>query len=73
MRMYANSSFSLECNKVIVDTDDPDFVAVRFYQGHNSVHTVYLSPRDGKRLEWLRSIDAHDKTILVEETDADAN
>lgn len=71
--MYASSSFSLECNKVVIDTDDPEFVALRFYQGHSAAHTVYLSLSEGKKFEWLRSIEAKDKTILVEEVNADAN
>lgn len=71
--MYASSSFSLECNKVLIDTDDPEFVAIRFYQGSAARHTVYLSLSEGKRFEWLRSIEAKDQTILVEEVNADAN
>ena len=71
--MYASSSFSLECNKVLIDTDDPEFVAIRFYQGFTAKHTVYLSLSEGKRFEWLRSIESKDQSILVEEVNADAN
>ena len=71
--MYASSSFSLECNKVVIDTDDPEFVGIRFYQGDKPTHTVYISVSEGKRFEWLRSIEAKDQTILVEEVNADAN
>jgi len=71
--MYASSSITLECTRVVIDTDDPEFVGIRFIQNGSSAHTVYLSVSEGKRLQWLRSVEERDQTILVEEVNANAN
>ena len=72
--MYTSMSGTIECTRVVILTDDPDFVAIKFYQGqHDCPLTVYASASDGKTFEFFTGIEAKDVTILLEETNAKAD
>ena len=72
--MYTSMSGTIECTRVVMYTDDPNFVAIKFYQGnHTCPLTVYASAQDGKTFEFFTGIEAKDVTILLEEADAKAN
>ena len=72
--MYTSMSGTIECTRVVMYTDDPDFVAIKFYQGkHDCPLTVYASVSDGKKFEFFTGIEAKDVTILLEETDAETD
>jgi len=72
--MYTSISGTIECTRVVMYTDDPNFVAIKFYQGqHDCPLTVYASASDGKTFEFFTGIEAKDVTILLEETDAKAD
>ena len=71
MKMYTSMSGTIECTRVVMYTDDPNFVAIKFYQGqHDYPLTVYASASDEKTFEFFTGIEAKDVTILLEETDA---
>lgn len=72
--MYTSMSGTIECTRVVMYTDDPNFVAIKFYQGnHTCPLTVYASAQDGKTFEFFTGIEAKDVTILLEETDAETD
>ena len=71
MKMYTSMSGTIECTRVVMYTDDPNFVAIKFYQGqHDCPLTVYASASDEKTFEFFTGIEAKDVTILLEEIDA---
>lgn len=71
--MYTSITNTIECTKVIVDTEQKDFVSFKFYQGRNLVLTTHASASSDKEFEFFKPIEAHDVTILLEETDATAD
>lgn len=72
--MYTRMNGTIDCTKVVIYTDDPNFVAIKFHQGQNEIPlTVYASARDGKTFEFFTGIESKDVTILLEETNAKAD
>lgn len=70
---YVSITNTVESTRVIVDTGNPDFVAIRFYNGNDVVATCYASCPDGKEYVMLSPIDFRDQTILMEAEDAESN
>ena len=67
---YVKINNTVECTRVVMYTDDPNFVAIKFYQNRDCVMTAYASAADGKTFEFFTGIEAKDVTILLEETNA---
>ena len=72
-RGYVSITNTIESTRVVVDTNDPDFVAIRFYNGRDVVATCYASCPDGKQYVMLSPIEFKDETILMEAEDAESN
>jgi hypothetical protein len=68
--MYTSITNTIECTRVVMYTDDPSFVAIKFYNNRDCIMTAYASSSDGKTFEFFTGIEAKDVTILLEETDA---
>ncbi|MAR67954.1 MAG: hypothetical protein CL833_11965 [Crocinitomicaceae bacterium] len=71
--MYHKSQFSAETTKVTIDAKEPDQILIRCWQKNKECHTIYIYPQEGKKFELFNGIEFKDETILMEETNADAN
>ena len=65
-RSYTSITNTIECTRVVIDTEEPDFVAFRFYNNHEAIITCYASCPENKQFATLTGIEFKDKTILLE-------
>lgn len=72
-RGYVSITNTIECTKVIIDTTDPQFIAIRFYNGMDVVANCYASCPENKEYVMLSPIEFKDETILMEAEDAESN
>lgn len=71
--MYTSITNVVESTRVVVDTGTKDFVSFKFYYNENLILTAHASASSGKEFQFFNSIEPHDVTILLEETDATAD
>lgn len=65
-RSYVSVGNTVECTRVIIDTEESDFVAFRFYNNNECIVTCYASCPEDKQFATLTGIEFKDKTILLE-------
>lgn len=68
-RGYVSITNTIESTRVVVDTEDPNFIAFRFYNGREVVANIYASCPMDKEFVMLSPIDYKDQTILLEAED----
>ena len=71
--MWHRSTTSIDATKVTIDAAEADQIVIQCWQGDKCSHTIYLYPQMGKKFELFNGIEFKDKTILLEETDAEAD
>lgn len=70
---YIDSSVTLECSKITIETKDESFIVIRFYddQSQSAVHKVYLAPPLDSKFEYFSGkIESGDNYILMEAVNA---
>ena len=70
MSEYYRSDCILTIDRLEFDNTDPDWVTIRFKQGRNTVHTVHVSPDEGKKFDFFSKIELQDTYTLMESIDA---
>jgi hypothetical protein len=70
MSEYYRSDCILTIDRLEFDNTDPDWVTIRFKQGKNTVHTVHVSPDEGKKFNFFNKIEFQDNYTLMESIDA---
>jgi len=70
MSEYYRSDCILTIDRLEFDKTDPDWVTIRFKQGKNTVHTVHVSPDEGKKFDFSSKIEFQDTYTLMESVDA---
>ena len=70
MSEYYRSDCILTIDRLEFDNTDPDWVTIRFKQGKNTVHTVHVSPDEGKKFNFFSKIEFQDTYTLMESIDA---